>query len=263
MTEVIIVRNPDLTPASGSAVARGLVPVSSAGLARFLPILLLLAAALLLGACAGTRGGAVPYKVENFGAPDAPAVATIEEDYRIAPLDTLKINVFQVADLSGDYEVDLTGNIALPLIGNVKAVEKTTRQLRADLVKRLGEKYLQNPDITVGVKSSTRRSVTLDGAVRAPGIYPITGDLTLLQAVAMARGTDETANPRRVAIFRQIGGQRMAAAFDLVSIRRGTGEDPKVFAGDIIVVDGNNIKALQREILGALPLLSIFNPFAL
>jgi polysaccharide export outer membrane protein len=220
-----------------------------------------LALAMILAGCAGKRGGPVPYDVQNFGAPDAPVVATLEEDYKIAPLDTLKINVFQVPDLSGDYEVDLTGNIAMPLVGNVKAVDKTARQLQADLVQRLGAKYLQNPDVSVGVKSSTRRSVTVDGSVRQPGIFPVTGPMTLMQAVAMARGTDENANPRRIAIFRQISGQRMAAAFDLTSIRRGEAEDPKVYSGDIIVVDGSSVKSLQREILQSIPILSIFRPF--
>jgi polysaccharide export outer membrane protein len=224
-------------------------------------LLLLVATAAFLSGCAGKRGGPIPYEVQNFGVPDAPAVATIEEDYKIAPLDTLKINVFQVADLSGEFEVDLTGNIAMPLIGNVKAVDKTTQQLRTDLVRRLGAKYLQNPDVSVGVKASTRRSVTVDGSVRQPGMFPVTGPLTLIQAIAMARGTDENANPRRVAVFRQIGGQRMAAAFDLTSIRRGEGEDPKIYSGDIVVVDGSGVKSVQREILQALPILSIFRPF--
>lgn len=230
-------------------------------MAVLLRVTILLGAGASLASCAGTRGGPVPYNVENFGAPDAPVVATIEEDYRIAPLDTLKINVFQVQDLSGDFEVDLTGNIAMPLIGDVKAVDKTTQQLRTELVRRLGAKYLQNPDVSVAVKSSTRRSVTLDGAVRRPGIFPVTGQLTLLQAVAMGGGTDENANPRRVAVFRQIGGERMAAAFDLTSIRRGEAEDPKIYSGDIIVVDGSTVKAVQRELLQAIPIIGFFGRF--
>lgn len=60
---------------------------------------------------------------------------------------------------------------------------------------------------------------------------------------------------------RQVGGQRMAAAFDLVSIRRGEAEDPRIYTGDIIVVDGSNIKSIQRSILQTVPLLSIFRPF--
>jgi len=220
----------------------------------------LIAALLLLAGCTGSRGGPIPYDVQDFGTPDAPAVAPLEEDYKIAPLDTLKIAVFQVPDLSGEFEVDLTGNIAMPLIGNVKAVDKTARALQTELVQRLGEKYLQNPDVAVGVKSSSRRSVTLEGAVRQPGMYPVQAPVTLIQAIAMAKGVGEDANPRRVAVFRQIGGQRMAAAFDLVSIRRGEAEDPKIYSGDIIVVDGSRVKALHREILASIPFLSVFNP---
>ena len=225
--------------------------------------LLAVAALLLLAGCTGSRGGPIPYDVENFGAPDAPAVAPLEEDYKIAPLDTLKIAVFQVPDLSGEFEVDLTGNIAMPLIGNVKAVSKTARDLQAELVQRLGEKYLQNPDVSVGVKSSSRRSVTLAGSVRQPGMYPIQAPVTLIQAVAMAKGVGEDANPRRVAVFREIGGKRMAAAFDLISIGRGQADDPTIYSGDIIVVDGSRVKAIQREILSSLPILGVFNPLAL
>ena len=224
-------------------------------------LLLAMAALMLLAGCTGSRGGPIPYDVQDFKAPDAPVAAPLEDDYKIAPLDTLKIAVFQVADLSGEFEVDLTGNIAMPLIGNVKAVDKTARELQSELVQRLGEKYLQNPDVSVGVKSSTRRSVTVDGAVREPGMYPVTSPVTLIQAVAMAKGTNDMANPRRVAVFRQIGGQRMAAAFDLTSIRRGEMQDPKIYSGDIVVVDGSNVRSIQREVLSTIPILGLFNPF--
>jgi polysaccharide export outer membrane protein len=225
----------------------------------------LVCAAALAGlvGCAGSRGGPVPYNVENFEEPDAPEVLALSDDYRIAPLDTLRVSVFQVPDLSGEFEVDLTGHIALPLLGNVKAVDMTTAQLDTMLTQRLGQKYLQSPDVSVGVKSSSRRAVTIDGGVRNPGLFQVNGPMTLVQAIAMAKGTDDNANPRRVAIFRQIQGKRMAAAFDLVSIRRGEMEDPKVYAGDIIVVDGNNVRAIQREILTALPVIGFFRTFGL
>src|SRR5690606_23850492 len=89
--------------------------------------------ALALSACASKRGGSIPYDVADFGAPDTQTATVLDENYQIAPLDTLKVNVFQVEDLSGDYEVDLTGHIAMPLIGNVRAVDMTTAQLQASL----------------------------------------------------------------------------------------------------------------------------------
>ena len=218
-------------------------------------------AAAMLTACAGTRGGPIPYEPTGFTAPDAPEAAPLGADYRIAPLDTLRVNVFQVEDLSAEYQVDLNGNIGMPLIGNVPAVGLTIDQLQESLVRRLAERYLANPDVTVGVANSTQRVVTVDGSVRRPGAHPILANMTLMQAVAMAGGTDENSNPRRVAIFRQIEGQRMAAAFDLVSIRRGEMEDPRVFRGDIIVVDGSQTRSAWRDALATLPVLALFRPF--
>lgn len=223
-------------------------------------VLLAMAAAGLAG-CADSRGGPIPYDVAGFGVPDAPTVVPLEQNYRIAPLDTLSVRVFKMADLTGDYEVDLTGKISMPLIGEISAIDLTTAELDQRLTAKLGEKYLENPDISVGIKSSTRRSVTVDGSVGKSGTFSINGPTTLIQAIAAAGGVSENGNPRRVAVFRQIGGQRQAAAFDLTSIRRGQAPDPPVYAGDIIVVDGSATKAAQRQILNSLPILSIFRPF--
>lgn len=216
---------------------------------------------LLIAGCADQRGGPIPYNVSNFGTPDAPQLVPLEAGYKIAPMDTLTVKVFKMPDLSGDYEVDLAGHISMPLIGEVAAYDLTTAQLDESLSRKLGEKYLENPDVSVGIKSSTRRSVTVDGAVNKSGSYPVYGPTTLMQAVAAAGGTSQDANARRVAIFRTISGKRQAAAFDLTSIRRGQSPDPPVYAGDIVVIDGSSVKAAQRQILNSIPLLSIFRPF--
>ena len=219
------------------------------------------AVALFLAAC-GTEGpgGPIPYNVP-LGAPDAPSVVSLESDYRIAPMDTVSVKVFKAPDLSGDYEVDLTGHISLPLVGEVEAANLTTAQLDQRLTSVLGEKYFRNPDVSVGVKASTKRSVTVDGAVKQAGSFPVAGNTSLMQAVALAGGTTEDANAHRVAVFRTIGGKRQAAAFDLMAIRRGQAQDPQLYAGDIVVVDGSSIKATQKQILQSIPLLSIFRPF--
>jgi len=188
-------------------------------------------------------------------------VVPLENGYRIAPMDTLSIKIFQVADLSGDYEVDLLGKISMPLIGDIAAADKTPEELDELITEKYGQKYLQNPDVSVAIKSSARRNVTVDGAVKNAGAFPVNGPLSLMQAVALAGGTTEDANARRVAIFRQINGKRQAAAFDLVSIRRGENPDPQVYSGDIVVVDGSSVKAAQKQILNSLPILSIFRPF--
>ena len=215
----------------------------------------------MIGGCADSRGGPIPYGVPTFGAPDEPTVVPLGAGYKIAPMDTLSVKVFKMPDLSGDYEVDLTGQISMPLIGSTMATDVTTAELDQRLTAKLGEKYLENPDVSVAIKSSSRRSVTVDGAVNRSGSFPVNGPLTLMQAVALAGGTNPDANARRVAVFRQIGGKRQAAAFDLTSIRRGEMDDPQIYAGDIVVIDGSAIKAVQKQLLNSLPVLSIFKPF--
>ena len=216
--------------------------------------------AISLAGCADTRGGTIPYSVA-LPAPDAPTIAQLPADYKIAPMDTLNVKVFRVQDLSGDYVVDLLGNISMPLIGDVQAAGRTPQELKEMLTTKLGAKYLEHPDISVAIKSSAGRNVTVDGAVGKAGAYPVLGAMTLIQAVALAGGTTEDANARRVAIFRTIDGKREAAAFDLTSIRHGQMPDPAVYAGDIIVVDGSSIKATEKQILQSVPFLGLFRPF--
>jgi polysaccharide export outer membrane protein len=229
---------------------------------RALLIVSLGLAAILLAGCTGTRGGPIPYDVKNFGPPDSQTAAapTLEPESKIVPLDTLRIKVFQVQDLSGDFQVDLLGNLDLPLVGTVKAADMTVAQLDEEISRRLGEKYLRNPDVSIGLVASARRQITVDGSVLGPGQYPMTGPTTLMQAIAMARGVTQEANPHRIAIFRQIDGKRMAAAFDLTEIRKGRMEDPQVYNGDIIIVDGSKIAQIQRQLLQTIPIVGLFNP---
>ena len=216
-----------------------------------------LVAAIVLTGCADTRGGSIPYD-RPLAAPDEQHFQVLPEDYKIAPMDTLTIKVFKAEDLSGDYSVDLGGHISLPLVGQVEAANLTTAQLDSKLRDLLGQKYFEHPDVSVAIKQSTAHVVTVDGAVTQAGQYPVAGSISLIQAVALAHGTTPDANARRVAVFRTIDGQRMAAAFDLTSIRRGEAKDPPIYPGDIIVVDGSKIKEAEKQIFQAVPLLYAF-----
>jgi polysaccharide export outer membrane protein len=241
-----------------------LKPFGPSGLARgssaFSNVWILLALmALLVSGCA-TRGGSIAYDVPDFGAPDPVSQTALQADYTIAPLDKLSIQVFQVKDLSGTYEVDLTGRITMPFIGSVRAVDMTADDLAGELKNRFAQGYLKNPEIAVGVAESRGSALTVEGSVKTPGVYPVIGRTTLLQAIARSGGIGEYGNPKRVAIFRQIDGQRMAAAFDITTIRAGEEPDPEVFRGDIIVVDGNNVRRAWRDTIQAFPVFQIFSP---
>lgn len=219
----------------------------------------LLLGAFALAGCADSRGGSIPYD-RILPPPGNAPVQTLAEDYRIAPLDKLTIKVFKADDLSGDYSVDLAGHISMPLVGEIEAANLTTAELDTKLTALFGQKYFEQPDVSVAIKESTAHVVTVDGAVTQAGQYPLVGPVTLIQAVALARGTTQDANPRRVAVFRSIDGKRQAAAFDLTAIRRGEASDPQIYPGDIVVVDGSRIKEVQKQVLQSIPLLAIFGP---
>lgn len=214
--------------------------------------------ALCLAACS-TRGGNVPYAPADFAAPDRALPSEVAYDLALGPLDMVKVSVFRVPELSGDYQVDAKGELALPLIGTMNVRELTPTQLGKELEQRYGQRYLNNPQITVRVTSSVNNNVTVEGGVDSPGMYPLTTKITLVDAIALARGINTTdGNPRRVIVFRKNAGKTMAAAFDLVAIRRGEMEDPVIYPGDTVVVDSSAMRAVYRDLLQAIPLVTIF-----
>lgn len=217
---------------------------------------------LLLAGCGSTHTGALKAgtaravtSTNALPAPDSTSPSgayTGVSDYRIGPLDLLQIQVFQVEDLDREARVNTSGFISLPLIGAIQAGGKTVQEVEREIAAKLSQSYLQNPQVSVFVKEFTSQRVTVEGAVRKPGIYPITGRTTLLQAVALSEGMDPLADPRTVVVFRTIGGQRMAALFDMVEIRSGEAEDPQIYGDDIVVVEKSGARSAIKGITDTL-----------
>ncbi|MEJ5207472.1 polysaccharide biosynthesis/export family protein [Denitratimonas sp. CY0512] len=221
----------------------------------------LLAFLVLLGACATRSGVDRSVLADALPAPDTTnAIGAYEGDseYRIGAQDLVQITVFNVPDLSRDVRVNSNGQISLPLIGGVLAGGKTIPELEYDIATRLAETYLQEPQVTVFVKEYTSQRVTMQGAFNQPGIYPLTGKTSLLQAVAMARGLDPLAQSDAVVIFREVDSKRMAAVFDLKQISSGAAEDPRVYGDDIIVVERSGTRSSLQDLIKSSPLLALF-----
>lgn len=254
------------------------------GMVRGLKVLALLAFALGLAACAGggprlseggfaeTSGanGAQPLNASAassaeriFAANAAPGEGTAGSDYKIAPLDLLEITVFGVQDLNRAVQVSSSGVISLPLIKTVKAGGLTTAQLEQSIAAKLEKNYLQSPQVSVFVKEYNSQRITVDGAVMKPGIFPIVGKVSLLQAVALAQGLNTVADPSAVIVFRTVGDKRLAARFDLRSVRSGKIDDPFLQAGDIVMVDESRARTAIRDISSALPITGLFQLLAL
>lgn len=213
--------------------------------------------------CASTRVG------ENLPAGGMayqlvpPAVSNVAaESYRIGPFDALDISVLQEPDLSPKAApVDASGNVNLPLIGDVRASGKTAPELAAEIAGRYGQRYLRDPQVSVVVAKPVPQKVTVQGEVIHPGVYPLEGPTTLLGALSMAEGETQVAALDDVVVFRTVDGQRRGAAFDLRQIRSGRSPDPQIRSSDIIIVGASGSRRAWREIVNSMPIFNLFRLF--
>lgn len=192
--------------------------------------------------------------------PDSTALlAPAAADYRIGAQDMLEVNVFGIEDLKREVQVDSGGKVILPLIGQIQAGGRTPGEFSEDVEKALKARYMKDPQVIVTVKNAQSQRVTIDGAVNKPGVYPLSGPTTLLQAISLGGGPDQKlANVKKVAVFRQVGGKRHAATFNLNEIRSGKSEDPQIYGNDIVVVDTSGGSKFIQNFQGVFPLLGLF-----
>ncbi len=186
-----------------------------------------------------------------------PAAASASQiDYRIGALDKLDITVFQVKDLTIEkLQVDAGGQILLPLVGSVIAKGKTTTELSSEIARRLAERYLQSPQVSVTVEESVSQKVSVEGAVNEAGVFELKGRTSLLEAVARAKGVSKNANPHKVTIIRTIDGVTHSATFDLAAIGAGHARNPEIVGNDVVIVDGSQTKNTWRGLIEAMPAL--------
>jgi polysaccharide export outer membrane protein len=190
----------------------------------------------------------------------------IGKEYRVGPNDLLDV---EVLNLEKDREsakrtvrVNAAGYITLPLIGAVMVAGLTQQQAETHIAEQYGEKYLQDPQVSVFIKEFTTERITIDGAVAKPGIYPLVGQMTLLRALALAGGFGQIANATEVMLFRQgETGERQVATFDVQRIRAGKDADPAVRGDDLIVVQRDSTRALLKDSI-LRDVIDSINPFA-
>ncbi|GAA4048370.1 polysaccharide biosynthesis/export family protein [Parerythrobacter jejuensis] len=181
----------------------------------------------------------------------------------IGPSDTLRVTVFREPDLSLDSViVDPDGNIQIPLLGTVDAAGLTAAEFGRDLERRFATRFLVDPSVTVAITQSSQRQVTVAGAVTQPGVFEIPGRISLVDAVALARGPTNIAKYDQVVVFRRVSGERVGGVFDLGAISAGISPDIEILAGDQVIVGTDGLKQAYRDALQAAPLLNVFQTFA-
>lgn len=217
--------------------------------------------ALMVAGCAGsglkTLGGdrsVTVVQASELPAPGRSDIISEDRPYLIGPFDKLLIDVFGIEELSKkEVQTDASGRISFPLAGIVEAAGRTPAEVEKILEQRLASAYVRDPQVTVNLKETVSQVVTVDGQVKEPGLYPVIGKMTLMRAVATAKGAAEFAKLEDVVIFRTVKGQKLAALYNLKAIRRGTYEDPEVFANDVVVVGDSSARRLFKDALQVLP----------
>lgn len=189
-------------------------------------------------------------------------IYTIGKEYRVGPNDLLDIEVTNLENGKRTVRVNNAGFVTLPLIGSVTVVGLTQQQVESHLASLYGEKYLQNPQVSVFIREFTTERITVDGAIAKPGIYPLVGQMTLLRVIALAGGFGSIANRTQVVLYRQgQGGQRQVAMFDVDKIRAGQEPDPPIQGDDLIVVQRDSTRAALNDSLFR-DVINIFNPLS-
>lgn len=163
--------------------------------------------------------------------------STGQDDTRLGAGDVFDVRVYGEADLTSNYRVAQDGTIDFPYIGRIRVADLEPTEIADLLEERLRDGgVLVNPQVSVLVTEYGSKRISVTGAVRNPGNYPVAPGLTTLQAVGLAGGTTELANRNAAILTRRVEGEMRRYAVPLDSIMVGAAEDFRVQAGDIIFV---------------------------
>ena len=164
-------------------------------------------------------------------------IVHLTDDYIIGQGDVLEVFVWRNEQLSRQVAVRPDGKISLPLIQDLQAAGFTAIQLKNQITRKLSE-YIDNPRVSVIVGEIRSYRVSVLGRVRNPGVYPITGKTTLVEAISLAGGFSEWANKRKITVVTTEGGKEKKVVVNYKKI--ASGKDPSqnivLKRGDIIIV---------------------------
>lgn len=169
---------------------------------------------------------------------------SVEEDnYVVGPQDVLIITSYDQAELTGRFTVETDGTFTYPLIGRVHAGGMTLREIEADLKRRLIEEELfMRPQLAVSIGAYRSQRIFIIGDVRQPGVYPLSGDMRLIEALALAGSTLPTASGEVVVARASRGGQPQHTV--RLSVRE---LEEGLLMPDLVLRGGDTIFVLRAE----------------
>jgi len=166
-----------------------------------------------------------------------PGVVASDPDYKIGPMDVLRIDVWKETDISRTVPVRPDGKISLPLLNDIQAVGLTTMQLSALIANGLKE-FITNPQVTVSLSEINSRRVYVTGEVMRPGTLPLLPNMTVLQALSSTGGFTQFAKLKGIYVLRTEGGKKVKYPFSYKEVVAGRKQeqDVELQPGDVIVV---------------------------
>ena len=150
--------------------------------------------------------------------------------------DVVDIRVYNEPDLSGTHQVSPNGTIRLPLVGELLAAGRTADELTLDIQAAYNARFLKNAEVSLLLKEYTSRKIFVLGQVGKPGSYPFDGQVSVIEAIAMAGGTTKLADGNRVLLTRERDGKTLRVVVEVARIERGQSPDVELAPGDILFV---------------------------
>jgi len=184
---------------------------------------------LLLGACS-----TAPLRYDWSKEPDPR-----KGEFMLGPSDELRITVWRNPELSTDVTVRPDGTITMPLIGDMRAANRTTNSLREEIRRRLRDYVKDGAVVTVALRRVNSYRFTVAGKVTRVGLFTARQYVTVLEAIAMAGGPSRFANPSRTTIIRRDAKgrvRRIPVDYTAVASGNAPGQNLVVLPGDTIFV---------------------------
>jgi polysaccharide export outer membrane protein len=212
-----------------------------------------------LSACAGPRPVGLDPAIQLADLSSLPApsasdyVAGVDQSERVRPLDTLKIEVFEVPELEREIQIGSDGTLRFPLIDSFGVNDLSPSQVAVEIENRLRGRFVIEPSVSVSFAARGGQTFTIGGQVNRPGQYTLPARTSLLEAVAIGGGLGEYAKHDDVLVLRDINGERYIGIYNIRAIQRGNYSDPPLYANDIVMVGDSPNRRLLESILGVLP----------
>ena len=152
-----------------------------------------------------------------------PQPGRLSGEYRIGPQDVLSIEVFGLDDLDRKVRVLRDGNISLPLLGSFRVADLTPQEAEAQIARMLEERELINEaQVSIFVEEFVSSSISFQGAVREPGVYPLIGQRTLLEMISEAGGLLRNETGREIIVLRRdTAGQQKRIDINIEKLSQG------------------------------------------